>query len=101
MQKSRPAQSGFYLYGVMENIGLFEKYVAAADIAVTFGQLGVDADDFMRCLQLEWESYADEPSKTALKSEFYHHMRAYTKYRNRKGNWRDSFDGRDFNDLLV
>lgn len=85
----------------MENIGLFEKYVAAADIAVTFGQLGVDADDFMRCLQLEWESYADEPSKEALKSEFYHHIRAYVKFRDSKRDWRKDFSGRDFNDLLV
>ena len=85
----------------MPETDLFAKYVAAADIAVVFGQLGVDADDFMRCLQLEWESYADEPSKTALKSEFYRHIRDYVKYRNRETDWKTNFSARDFNDLLV
>lgn len=79
---------------------LFDKYIAAADVAVTFAGIGGDADDFMRFLQLEWESYADAPAHDEKSKRFYGHLREYTKYKT-KGDWRKDFSGRDFNDLLV
>lgn len=81
---------------------MFEKYVAAADVAVAFRTMGGECNDFMRFLQLEWESYADEPAKKEKKSEFYHHLRDYMKYKpDIPRDWRKDFSGRDFNDLLV
>lgn len=86
----------------MEDIGLFEKYAAAASIATTFAGLGGNCDEFIRFLQLEWESYADEPEKDKLKSYLYRNIRDYKKYREGDSrDWRKSFGSRDFNDLLV
>lgn len=83
---------------------LEKKMISSVSMASTFGQLGGDADEFIRFLQLEWESFdrTDEGEEfTELKRQFYRNIRQYQKYRNRDRNWRIDFDGRDFNDLLV
>lgn len=75
--------------------------IAAVSYAGLFGQLGGDSDEFIRFLQLEWESYSQDEVPKDKKSQFYKEIRNYVKYRDKKRNWRKEFSGRDFNDLLV
>lgn len=85
----------------MGEISLFESLCIEADSAVSFALIGGDCDDYVRFLQLEWESFADESNKREYSDRFYQSLEKYKKYREDKRDWHKDFSGRDFSKLIV
>ncbi len=85
----------------MTEINLFDEYIAAASIASSFATIGGDCDEFMRFLQLEWESYAEEYTEEQ-KHTFYGYLKSYKEMRNMvKRDWRDDFEKRNHFGTIV
>lgn len=67
-----------------------------------FAVLGGDADEYMRFIQLEWESYSGDTSTETQKRRFYTALHTYKKYRSGKQrDWRDDFSGRNHFATIV
>lgn len=81
---------------------VYDDMVGAANCAAMFKSLGGECNDFVRFLQLEWESYA--PDYTGEQKElFYGYLKSYSAFDPVELNldWKDSYSGRDFGKLVV
>ena len=84
----------------MNEPDFFDVMIEQVRGVTSFAVLGGECDEYVRFLQLEWESYA--PGYTQVQKErFYRELEYYKKFRAEKRNWREDFGGRDFGKLVV
>lgn len=80
---------------------MYDTLIEAVSWASSFALIGGECDEFVRFLELEWHSFAQEYSDQQLR-RFNLELQNYATYRkNPERNWRETFSNRDFTKLVI